>query len=67
MMWRRQDSKEIAVKIEVPCNAAGKLILPADNLLVKGDSGKILKIENDGTNNYIMLPAGKEELTISAK
>ncbi len=65
--WKRPNAKEIAVKIEVPCNATGKLILPDIHLLVKEDDGKILKISNDGANNYIMLPAGKKEIRIIKK
>ncbi len=62
--WKRQNAKEIAVKIAVPCNATGKLVLPEHDLMAKDVNGKILKIENDGTNNYILLPSGKEEISI---
>ncbi len=67
IQWERQDSKSINVELVVPCNATGKLVLPGNNLSVKDDKEKILKIENNGTINYVLLPSGKLKIKIVLK
>ncbi len=65
--WLRENVNEILVKIEVPCNATGKLILPDNDMLAQGKKGKMMKIENDGKNNYVMLASGKWAVKIVSK
>lgn len=65
--WMRENANNILVKIEVPCNAAGKLILPNNDLLAKDKKGKSLGIKNDGANNYVMLASGKWEIKVISK
>ena len=65
--WVRTNANACSLKLEVPCNTTGKLILPVKNLLAEEKNGKEIAIKNDGAENYILLPSGKHEIRIFSK
>ncbi len=67
IVWVRENTKDILVKIEVPCNATGKLVLPDNNLVANDANGKVMDIKNDGMNIYVVLASGKWAINVVSK
>lgn len=65
--WLRENANNILVRIEVPCNTTGKLVLPDNNLIAKDANGKVMEVKNDGKNSYVEFSSGKWEIRIFSK
>ncbi|MCK9412521.1 MAG: glycoside hydrolase family 78 protein [Prolixibacteraceae bacterium] len=60
--WKREPEGQIQLKISVPCNGSGKLMLPENIKSIQNSDGKELQIKKDESQKYVMLPSGKHQV-----